>query len=213
MAFASSPRGRIGVCNARAAVGSRVSATQRGPQVVAIEVGTMSDSDWAVLMAAALKSDTAAYHTLLTELIPWLRRFYGRRLPPEMVDDAIQDTLVAIHEKRHTYDPSRPFEPWLTTIARYKWIDRVRVMYRWRTTKLEEAYDAYDGENSIVSLIALDQLLATLKPPQAEAIRLVKLEGLSVKEAAARTGQSSSLIKVNIHRGLAKLMDAVHSTG
>jgi RNA polymerase sigma factor (sigma-70 family) len=171
----------------------------------------MSDSGWAELMTAALAGDAIAYRKLLGELIPWLRRFYGRRLPAEMIDDAVQDTLVAIHEKRHTYDPARPFGPWLTTIARYKWIDRVRVMYRWRTTLLDEALHSHDDEDGVVSAIAIDQLLATLKPPQAEAIRLVKLQGLSVKEASARLGQSSSLIKVNIHRGLAKLMDAVHS--
>ncbi len=162
-------------------------------------------------MTAALAGDSVAYRNLLGELIPWLRRFHGGRLPLEMVDDAVQDTLVAIHEKRHTYDPSRPFKPWLTSIARYKWIDRVRLMYRWPTTKLDDALNAQDDESGIVSAIALDQLLATLKPPQAEAIRLVKLQGLSVNEAAARLGQSNSLIKVNIHRGLAKLMDTVHS--
>jgi RNA polymerase sigma factor (sigma-70 family) len=173
----------------------------------------MSDSGWAELMRSALAGDSVAYRQLLSELIPWLQRFYARRLPPMMIDDAVQDTLVAIHEKRHTYDPSRPFEPWLTTIARYKWIDRVRVMYRWRTTMLDDAIHAQDDESGVVSAIALDQLLATLKPPQAEAIRLVKLQGLSVKEAGARLGQSTALIKVNIHRGLVKLMDTVHAAG
>ena len=56
----------------------------------------------------------------------WLRRYYGRRLPPAMIDDTIQDALIAVHKKRHTYDPNRPFGAWLAAIARYKWIDATR---------------------------------------------------------------------------------------
>ena len=77
-------------------------------------------------MAAAQRGDASAYHRLLSEVAIWLRRYYARRLPPAMIDDTIQDTLIAVHEKRHTYDPSRPFGAWLAAIARYKWIDALR---------------------------------------------------------------------------------------
>ena len=79
-------------------------------------------------MVAAQAGNAGPYHRLLTEAGAWLRRYFARRLPPAMVDDAVQDTLLAVHQKRHTYDPARPFEPWLAAIARYKWIDRLRAM-------------------------------------------------------------------------------------
>jgi len=164
---------------------------------------------WGRLMAAEKAGERHVYEQLLRELDVWLRCYYARRLPPPAAEDARQEALMAIHANRHRYTPSRPFGAWVTAIARYKWIDRVRVMYRWRTTQLDDAHHAQDDESGVVSTIALDQLLATLKPPQAEAIRLVKLQGFSIEEAASRTGQSVSLVKVNIHRGLAKLTLAV----
>jgi RNA polymerase sigma factor (sigma-70 family) len=169
----------------------------------------MPDSDWGSLMAAAQRGDGAAYRTLLGAIGPWLRRYYARRLPPAMVEDAAQDTLIVVHEKRHTYDPARPFEPWLSGIARHKWIDRIRAMKRWQTEELDEDHSVADHEAAVVSATVLERMLATLKPAQAEVIRLVKLQGFSVEEAAARTGQSASLVKVNIHRGLARLAASV----
>lgn len=160
---------------------------------------------WGELMAAAQRGHAAAYRRLLDELRHWLKGFYGRRLPPAMVEDAVQDTLIAIHEKRHTYDPARPFKPWLIAVARYKWIDRLRAMSRSRTEELPDEIAVADHESSVTSSVVLTRLMTELKPAQAEAIRLVKIEGFSVEEAADRTGQSGSLIKVNIHRGLARL--------
>jgi RNA polymerase sigma factor (sigma-70 family) len=165
----------------------------------------MADSDWSVLMAAAQLGDARRYHRLLVEVGDWLRRYYGRRLPPAMVADAVQDTLMAIHEKRHTYDPARPFEPWLAAIARYKWIDRLRAMKSAPIEALTEDIAVADHGDAVTGAWSLERLLRELKPAQAEVIRLVKLQGLSIEEAAARTGQSISLVKVNIHRGLARL--------
>lgn len=163
------------------------------------------EDEWGQLMAAAQEGHAAAYRRLLDEVRQWLCRFYARRLPPSLVDDAAQDTLIAIHEKRHTYDPERPFRPWLTAIARYKWIDRLRSMGRAVTEELPEDIPMDGHESAVTSSLALSRLMAELKPAQAEAIRLVKIEGYSVEEASAKTGQSGSLIKVNIHRGLARL--------
>ena len=156
-------------------------------------------------MTAAQRGDAGAYRTLLTELIPWLRRYYARRLPTAMIEDAVQDVLLAVHEKRHTYDPSRPFGPWLAAIARYKWIDRMRSLRTQMAEPLDENISVPDHEDSVVAGTTFQQLLSELKPAQAEAIRLVKLEGHSVEEASRATGQSVPLIKVNIHRGLKHL--------
>ena len=170
-----------------------------------------------VLMGAAQDGDAVAYRRLLGEVTPWLRRYYAHRLPPPMWDDAVQDVLIALHEKRHTYDPARPFEPWLAAIARHKWIDRLRAMRTMPTEVLDEALPAPDDHGAAVSdAFTLDTLLAQLRPQQAEAIRLVKLEGLSVEEAALRAKQSPSLVKVNIHRGLRRLgalVRRVHDAG
>lgn len=166
---------------------------------------------WGNLMAAAQRGEAAPYRRLLAELRPWLVRYFSRRLPPSAVEDAVQETLIAIHNKRQTYEPERPFGPWLAGIARYKWIDRLRSAGRHAADELPETLGTPDHESAVTSAIALEQLLATLKPAQAEVIRLVKLSGLSIEEAAGRTGQSAALVKVNIHRGLGRLAKLVES--
>ena len=85
---------------------------------------------WDALMAAAQRGDPAAYRRLLSQTTIWLRSYYARRLPSAMIEDAIQETVVAVHEKRHTYDPSRPFGAWLAAIARY---NGSMLCARWRT--------------------------------------------------------------------------------
>ena len=170
----------------------------------------LPDDSWGDLMAAAQRGEGGAYHRLLSEIDPWLRRFYARRLPPAAVEDAAQEAMIAVHAKRHTYEPGRPFRPWLAAIARYKWIDRLRAMGRDATDELGDTEVAVDGhERAVTSAVVLEDLLARIKPAQAEVIRLVKLSGYSIEEAAAATGQSASLVKVNIHRGLGKLSGMV----
>lgn len=164
--------------------------------------------EWGRLMAAALAGHKGAYNHLLGEIQPWLERYFTRRLPMSIAEDLAQECLIAVHQKRHTYEPGRPFRPWLATIARYKWIDRLRAMGRRPTVSLEEEVhepQVDDHEFSVTSAIVLEELLARLRPAQTAVIRLVKLKGYSIEEAAAMTGQSESLVKVNIHRGLAKL--------
>lgn len=156
-------------------------------------------------MAAAQDGHGGAYRRLLDELRRWLTGFFVRRLPPGVVDDAVQDTLIAIHDKRHTYDRDRPFKPWLVAVARYKWIDRLRSLSRTPTELLDDDIAVDGHESAVMSATVLDQLLSELKPAQQTVIRLVKLEGYSIEEASVRTGQSSSLVKVNIHRGLARM--------
>ena len=162
-------------------------------------------AEWGALMAAAQAGNAAVYHRLLVEIRAWLARYYMRRLPPAMVDDAVQDTLFAIHQKRHTFDPARPFEPWLAAIARHKWIDRLRALKSARTEALDEEIAVADHGEAVTSAWSLERLLMELKPAQSDVIRLVKLQGYSIEEAAAQTGQSVSLVKVNIHRGLGRL--------
>jgi RNA polymerase sigma factor (sigma-70 family) len=166
---------------------------------------------WNAMMVAAQAGDASSYHRLLSEVTVWLRRYFARRLPPAMIDDAIQDTLIAIHEKRHTYDPARPFGAWLAGIARYKWIDALRSLKSKPTEALDDDLPAPDHEEAIASAWSLERSLAMLKPAQSRVIRLVKLQGLSIEEASKATGQSASLVKVNVHRGLNRLISILRS--
>lgn len=165
-----------------------------------------NDDIWSELMMAGQAGNGGAYNRLLSEISIWLQRYYARRLPTSMIDDAVQESLVALHVKRHTYEHDRPFTPWLAAIARYKWIDRLRAMKRLRTESIEgHDFAIPDHGSGVRSAVAVDALLQNLKPAQAGVIRLVKLDGLSIEEAAQATGQSVSLVKINIHRGLARL--------
>lgn len=177
-------------------------------QPAAAHAAAAEDDEWGQLMAAALAGHGGAYNRLLNEIQHWLQRYFLRRLPMGMADDATQECLLAVHQKRHTYEPGRPFRPWLAAIARYKWIDRLRAMGRKPTVSLDEELfePSVDGhETSVTSAIVLEELLSRLKPAQVSVIRLVKIQGFSIEEAASMTGQSESLVKVNIHRGLARL--------
>ena len=169
----------------------------------------VAEDPWGELMAAAQLGHAGAYTRLLTEVDGWLRRYYARRLPASMVEDAAQDTLLTLHARRHTYETSRPFKAWLAGIARYKWIDRLRALDRDPAVScaedMSEDIAIDDHGPAIVSAVLLRKLLSQLKPAQSEVIRLVKLEGLTVEEASELTGQSVPLVKVNIHRGLAML--------
>jgi RNA polymerase sigma factor (sigma-70 family) len=140
----------------------------------------------------------------------WPRGCAGTTLGA-MTGDAVQDALLAIHEKRRTYDPARPFGQWLAAIARYKWMDRLRCLKADSPESLNENIGAPDHGDTVIAGSTFEQLLAELKPPKAEAIRLVKLEGYSVEEASRVTGQPISLIKVNIHRDLKRLANFVRT--
>jgi RNA polymerase sigma-70 factor (ECF subfamily) len=158
------------------------------------------------LMAAAQQGDKSAYNVLLSEAGMWLERYFRRRVPPHQLDDLVQDVLLAVHHKRATFDTARPFLPWLAAIARYRWVDHLRKVYKHESELLDDNDASVDSEEDAVEArVSLERLFVHLPEAQAEAIELVKIEGLSVHEASQKTGQSESLVKVNIHRGLKKL--------
>ena len=167
---------------------------------------------WGMLVSAAQGGDEVAYEIFLVELQAWLLRYYRRRFPSSAIDDAVQEALLAVHAKRLTYDPARPFGPWLTAIVRHKWIDWIRRLKREGAVPLVRDVRGPDPRSRSRSAILLSELIAHLKPDQAKVIRLVKLNGASIQEASDATGQSKSLVKVNIHRGLKRLA-ALLATG
>ena len=160
---------------------------------------------WRFLMIAARAGDNQAYERLLRELDSWLRSYYARRLPHPAAEDARQEVLLAVHSKRHNYAASRSFGAWVAAIARYKWIDRIRDASRYSAQSLDEDIPIEDQGGAAISAAVLDRLLCRLNPAQETAIRLVKLKGFSIAHASGATGQSASLVKINIHRGLKKL--------
>ncbi|MBZ6378493.1 hypothetical protein B5C34_12605 [Pacificimonas flava] len=162
-------------------------------------------SDWERWFVDGRAGDREAYRRFLQAADTHLRRYFRGRADAMDAEDLIQDVLIALHQKRASYDPRYPILPWMNTIARYKWIDWLRSRARLSTTALpdELADTSLPGEPAAAHALTL--LLRHLPPGQALAIRLVKLEGLSVAEASAATGQSQSLIKVNVHRGLKAL--------
>ncbi len=158
------------------------------------------------LMVATQDGDKAAGNVLLTEVGVWLERYFRRRVPADQIDDLVQEVLIAFYTKRATFDPARPFLPWLAAIARYRWVDHLRKVYKHESKELMEDDAVEDSEEDVVlARVSLDRLFSQLPEKQAEVIELVKIGGLSVREAADKTGQSESLVKVNIHRGLKKL--------
>lgn len=158
------------------------------------------------LMVSSQKGDKQAYTVLLTEVQLWLERFYRRRCPPHQIDDLVQEVLLAVHNKRATFDPQRPFLPWLAAIARYRWVDHLRKVYRNAEDALED-YDAPEDsdEEVVLARLSLERLFVQIPEKQSQVIEMVKIEGLSIREAADRSGQTESAVKVNIHRGLKKL--------
>ena len=158
------------------------------------------------LAGLAQGGDKQAYSALLGAARTWLVRYYRRRVVPSQLDDLVQDTLLSVHRKLASYEPSRPFTPWLAAIARYRFIDHLRLVYRRAEDELDTDFHADDpAEPAITARISLERLFEALPEAQSRAIELVKIAGLSISEASVSTGQSESLIKVNIHRGIKRL--------
>lgn len=158
-------------------------------------------------MLAALSGDSAAYRALLAALTRHLRAYFARRVGAADAEDLVQETLIAIHTRRATYDPQLPFTAWLHAIARYKLIDHFRRAGVRRTLPLEEAASVVAGEESeaVGAKRDVERLLSALPPARRDLVRQVKIEGLSTAEAAARTGLSESAVKVGVHRALKAL--------
>lgn len=168
---------------------------------------------WAALMARAQTGERDAYRALLLAVTPYLRAIAARALRDRAdVEDAVQDILITIHRIRHTYDPARPFRPWLAGVARHRLLDRLRAKGRravwevaWEPVHETFAADAANTEDRVLDGPALRAALAALPAGQRQAIELTKLREMSVREASAASGMTEGAIKVAVHRGLARL--------
>ena len=161
------------------------------------------------LLMLGLDGDNAAYAEFLTRASVHLRAYFRRRMAdwPDDVEDLMQETLLALHNQRHTYRPAEPLTAWLHAIARYKLVDALRA----RSVRAAVLLPLDEDVEAVVAEATPDAgearrdvalLLAELPERMRRPIECVKLEGLSVAEAAARTGMSVAAVKVGVHRGL-----------
>lgn len=169
------------------------------------------------LLLRGLDGDAAAYHAFLGELSRHLRGFLRVRLArlPDDVEDLVQETLLAVHNQRHTYDSGQPLTAWIHAIARYKLVDLLR-----RRAGREQLNDPLDDELDVFAVSDHDaddarrdlgKLLQQLPDRQRLPIVHMKLEGLSVSETARATGMSEAAVKVGVHRGLKALAALIRS--
>jgi RNA polymerase sigma-70 factor (ECF subfamily) len=171
------------------------------------------------LWLRAHAGDEAAYREALARIASRLRGYFRRRLAalPDDVEDLVQETLLALHLQRGTYDPRLPVSAWVYAIARHKLVDLLR--RRGRREALHDPLDELDEQLHPAEPDAgpaqrdLLLLLDALPAAQRRAIVLTKVEGLSLAEASLRSGVSVSALKVQVHRGLKRLTVLVKGGG
>lgn len=176
------------------------------------------------LMQAAQSGDADAYRQLLHTITPRLRSIIsGRRgfAGPEAVEDLVQDVLLSVHAFRATYDPTRPFMPWLLAILRNRLADDARRYGRSRVNEVSvenldvtfSAIRANPQQELKLDANALHHAIRALPAGQRRAVELLKLQELSLKEASATSGLSVSALKVATHRAMASLRRALSGSG
>jgi RNA polymerase sigma factor (sigma-70 family) len=183
-----------------------------GDAASAVPKPTSRDTDWAILMAHAQDGDRSAYRRLLHEITPYLRSLAARRhRDPSDIEDAVQDILLTVHAIRHTFDPTRPFGPWLVTIANRRLIDRLRRQgrRRERETPLMSGHEILPEPRANLEQRPdrheLEKAIDELPPMQRKAVGLLRLNEMSLKEASTASGMSIASLKVNVHRAVKSL--------
>ncbi len=170
------------------------------------------DAPLKALMVRGLAGDAAAHAELLSRMTVYLRRYFARKLGggDADVEDLVQETLLAIHLKRETWDAAQPFTSWAYAIAHYKLIDQFRRRRVRRSEPLEAAESLFASSDEDPSApLDISRLLGELPDRQRQVLSDVKLAGLSTAEAAQRSGMSESAVKVSVHRSLKALMRRV----
>ena len=154
------------------------------------------------LMQAAQAGDQEVYRRLLEKIQPIVFRYVRRRISPDAAaEDVCQDVLLTVHRVRHTYEPSRPFEPWLYAIARSRVIDHLRKVRRISGAEvMMEVLPELPQSGAEMTPDSALEILEQLPAAQREAFMMLKIEGLSTREAAERAGVTVSAVKVRAHR-------------
>ena len=171
------------------------------------------DLDWSIYMARAQAGDRDAYRRLLEDVAPYLRSIAARHFRNSGdIEDAVQEVLLTVHAVRHTYDPARPFGPWLVAIANRRVVDGLRRQGRSRAREvaLETEHETFAApeanyHEAASEARALREAVESLPPGQRDAIRMLKLREMSLKEAAAVSGMTVAALKVATHRAVKRL--------
>ena len=170
------------------------------------------EEQWAQWLRLGLGGDQAAYERFLAAVVPYLRAMARRRagesgLSVGDAEDIVQETLIAIHLKRGTWDPERPLGPWIAAIVRNKMIDALRRRGRRTTVPIEDVIETLAAPATAETLGErdLDRLLAGLKQQQLAVVRSISLGGMSVRETALKLSMSETAVRVTLHRALKKL--------
>ena len=170
-----------------------------------LDMHARDERRWSDYMARAQQGNQAIYERLLTELGDAIEVYIRVRFGElNVLEDCVQECLLAIHKARHTYDRRRPFRPWMFTIVRHRTIDVLRSgssSIASRETTLEQPASE-DPTNRLLKVIDGIRILEGLSPDHREAIVLTKYGGLTTAEAAATLGISESAIKARLHRAL-----------
>lgn len=171
---------------------------------------------WAEWMARAQRGDQSAYDPLLREIGAVIETYIKVRFGKlEMVEDCVQECLMAIHAARHTYDPRRLFRPWMFTIVRHKTIDLLRQRQTWLTTKHELADTQSKGSDVERLLRIIDgvRILEQLSPDHREMVTLAKYGGYTTAEAAVWLGISESAAKARLQRAISHIRLMLENEG
>jgi RNA polymerase sigma-70 factor (ECF subfamily) len=170
------------------------------------------EDEWTGLMKAAMAGDGAAYHRLLKAVTPVLRAAARRGLarvgaPVDQSEDIVQDILLAVHLKRHTWDANAPFAPWLFAIARNKLIDSLRRRGRRVFVNIDDFAETIPSEPvaETASASEVAAQLQSLPPRQRDVLQSIAVDSASIKDTAAKLAMSEGAVRVALHRGLASL--------
>jgi RNA polymerase sigma-70 factor (ECF subfamily) len=171
---------------------------------------------WAEQMRAANRGDGAAYRRVLEGLSPVLRGWVRRGLArygsgQEEVEDVVQETLLALHLKRHTWDETRPLLPWVLAVAHNKLIDALRRRGRHLHVPIEDVGDllSVDDEPAALDSLESERALALLEGRARDIVQAIAIEGASAREVARRLGMTEGAVRVALHRALKSLASAL----
>ena len=168
---------------------------------------------WSELAAKAQSGDANAYRLLLSDLVPVIRRSIIKSLPnPQNADDVVQEVLISVHKALHTYDPKRPFMPWVQSIINFRKTDYLRQHYAQHENakiSLDDPdtpdYLVISGHNG--STKDIEEAFDSLPDQQKKVVQLMKIAGYSAEEVSKKTGMSVSAVKVSAHRALQKIRE------
>jgi RNA polymerase sigma-70 factor (ECF subfamily) len=170
------------------------------------------EDEWTDLMRSAISGDDAAYSRLLKAVTPVLRAGARRGLtragqPVDQSEDIVQDILLAVHLKRHTWDASAPFAPWLFAIARNKLIDALRRRGRRVFVNIDDFAEILPGEApaEMASASEVAVHLQSLPARQRDVLQSIAVDSASIKDTAAKFSMTEGAVRVALHRGLTSL--------